>query len=173
MQKIFKSFVLFLGVLFFRLIPVRPPNVEPLLAVLMPFSKKVSIIGSNLFIILSIFVYDFFTAGIGSYTYSVTLTYIIVAIFAYKFFENRKGNTKNYAMFSVFSILFFDVVTGLVIGPIALGQSFYVALVGQIPFTLLHLMGGVVFSIVLSPFVAKFLEIDLAFSGEQVTVDSN
>lgn len=174
MQKIFKSFVLFLGVLFFRLIPVRPPNVEPLLSVLMPFSKKASLIGSSLFLIVSIFVYDFFTAGIGSYTYSVAVVYMVIAIFAHKVFANRKGSVKEYAVFSVFSILFFDIVTGLVIGPIALGQSFYVALMGQIPFTMLHLMGGVLFSIILSPLIAKFLETDLAFlESKQKSVISN
>jgi hypothetical protein len=161
MEKIFKSVVLFLGVLFFRLIPVRPPNVEPLLAVIMPFSKKFNLLISNTFIILSIFVYDFLTAGIGSYTYSVALSYVIIGLFAYKFFENRKGSIKDYALFSVGSILFFDCLTGLVVGPLALGQSFSVALIGQIPFTLLHLMGGVMFSIILSPLVAKFLETDL------------
>ena len=170
MQKMFKSIVLFLGVLVFRLIPVRPPNVEPLLSVLMPFSKKVNLLASSAFLIFSIFVYDFFTAGIGSYTYSVAVVYMVIAIFAHKVFANRKGTIKEYAVFSVFSILFFDIVTGLIIGPIALSQSFYVALMGQIPFTLLHLMGGVLFSIVLSPLVNKFLESDLVFFEESVAI---
>lgn len=174
MQKIFKSFVLFVGILVFRLIPVRPPNVEPLLATIMPFSKKMSLISSNIFIILSIFVYDFFTAGIGSYTYSVALTYILITLFAYRFFKTKVGSIKNYAVFSILSILFFDIFTGLIIGPIALGQSFYVALIGQIPFTMLHLMGGVLFSIVLSPLIAKFLDTDLAFfAKKQESVSAN
>ena len=53
--------------------------------------------------------------------------------------------------------LFYDAVTGLTIGPLFFHQSFIVSLVGQIPFTVLHLLGNVSFAIVLSPMIERWL----------------
>ena len=58
---------------------------------------------------------------------------------------------KNYVLFAVIGTLFYDAVTGLTIGPLLWGQPFMVALIGQIPFTLLHLAGNITFAVVLSP----------------------
>ena len=60
-------------------------------------------------------------------------------------------------MCSSIGIIFFDVVTGVILGPLIGGSSFYIALMGQIPFTVLHLMGGTLFAITVSPFVSKLL----------------
>ena len=50
-----------------------------------------------------------------------------------------------------------QAVTGLTIGPLLFHQSFIVSLIGQIPFTLLHLLGNVSFAIVLSPAIERWL----------------
>ncbi|MEK7107312.1 MAG: hypothetical protein AAB899_03955, partial [Patescibacteria group bacterium] len=43
------------------------------------------------------------------------------------------------------------------IGPIFQGQPFMVALTGQIPFTLMHLLGTVVFATLLSPSLYRWV----------------
>jgi hypothetical protein len=60
-------------------------------------------------------------------------------------------------MYAVIATIVYDAVTGLTIGPLFFHQSFLVSLVGQIPFTLLHLLGNVSFAIVLSPVIERWL----------------
>ncbi len=73
------------------------------------------------------------------------------------YFKRHTGNISNYIRFAVVGTLFFDAVTGLMPGPLFYGQSFAVALSGQIPFTALHLLGNVAFAATLSPVIHYLL----------------
>lgn len=157
-KKYFKPFLAFTFVLFFRLLPVRPPNVEPILGTIMPLSKKYGILSAVMFSVVSIVLYDALTAGIGGYTWTTALTYALLSIGSGLYFMNRQTNIKNFVGVSVVGIIFYDIMTGIVLGPLFTGGNVYMALVGQIPFTALHLMGGVVFAIVLSPILSKWFE---------------
>lgn len=151
-----KLFVAFFVVLGFRLLPVRPPNVEPILATIMPLSKKFGVLSGVLFSVLSIVVYDLLTSGIGGYTWSAALAYAFVALGSGVYLERKDGTAYNFVIVSIAGILFYDTLTGIILGPIVTGSSMYVAFIGQIPFTLLHLMGGAIFAIVLSPLLSKW-----------------
>lgn len=157
-NKYFKPIIAFTFVLFYRLLPVRPPNVEPILGAMMPLSKKYGILSGLVFSVLSIVLYDALTAGIGGYTWTTALAYGLVSIGAGLYLENRKSDIKNFVTVSVVGIIFYDIMTGVVFGPMFTGGNVYMALIGQIPFTALHLMGGVVFAIVLSPILSKWFE---------------
>jgi uncharacterized membrane protein YbaN (DUF454 family) len=63
----------------------------------------------------------------------------------------------SYVKASVVSILYFDAVTGLTIGPLFFGQTFMGSLLGQIPFTIMHLAGAITFSAILSPIFEKWV----------------
>ena len=145
------------AVFLFRLIPFRLPNVEPLLATVMPFSKRFGPLGSFLFGFMGIALFDAVTSGWGIWTLVTALAYGSVGLAAHFFFKNRSASVKNFLRFGVVGTLFYDAVTGLTIGPIFAGQPFMLALTGQIPFTLLHLLGTVVFSTVLSPVFYKWV----------------
>lgn len=109
------------AVFLFRLIPFRPPNFEPMLATVMPFSKRYGMFGSFAFGFFGIVLYDAVTSGWGTWTAVTALAY------------------------------------GLTVGPLFNGQSFAVALAGQIPFTLMHLLGAVVFGALLSPALYRWV----------------
>jgi uncharacterized membrane protein len=158
MKKYFKPILAFTFVLFYRLLPVRPPNVEPILGTIMPLSKKYGILSGVIFSVVSIVLYDALTAGIGSYTWTTALAYSLVSLGAGLYLANRQSSIKNFVTVSVVGIIFYDVVTGVVLGPLVTGASAYTALIGQIPFTALHLMGGAVFAIVLSPILSRWFE---------------
>jgi hypothetical protein len=147
----------FVGATLFRLIPFRPPNMEPLLSIMMPFSKKVGAFELAIFGFLSIVLHDSLTVGIGSHTWSAGGIYAVLGLVSCTYFKNRAFSSTSFTTFSVASILFFDIMTGVVLGPIISGGSFVVAFVGQIPFTALHLMGGVFFALTLSPLIEKAL----------------
>lgn len=153
----FKFVVGFLSCLLIRLIPFRPPNIEPILATQMPFAKAYGAYAGFVFAFLSIVLFDLITSTLGVWTILTASSYGVLGIFAALYFKNRKANSWNFAVFAVAGTIFFDAVTGLSIGPLFFGQSFYEALVGQIPFTALHLLGNVSFALVLSPVIYRLV----------------
>jgi hypothetical protein len=146
-----------IGVFLIRLIPFRPPNFEPMLATAMPLSKRFGAITSFLFSFFGIVLFDAVTSGIGMWTVETSLTYGIIGVASYFFFKNRKASRTNFLVFGVIGTLFYDAITGLTIGPLFFHQSFMVALIGQIPFTALHLLGTVAFTLAFSTFLYKWV----------------
>jgi hypothetical protein len=151
-----KYIIVFLSVLLFRLIPFRAPNVEPIMSVIMPMGKIYGGMMSFIFGVVSIVVYDSVTSGLGIWTLITAIAYGLVGYLSFLYFKNRSG-WKNYALFAVIMTIFYDAITGLTIGPLFFHQSFMLSLIGQIPFTALHLLGNVSFAIVLSPAIEKWL----------------
>ena len=155
-KKWLKTTIMFISILIFRLIPFRAPNVEPIMAVIMPFSKVYGALMSFKFGILSIVVYDSVTSGFGVWTVLTALAYGLVGVGAYWYFKNKAG-WKNYALYAILATIIYDALTGLTLGPLFFGQTFTTAFLGQIPFTIIHLLGNVSFAIVLSPAIEKWL----------------
>jgi uncharacterized membrane protein len=146
-----KFFIGWSAVFLFRLIPLRPPNVEPMLATLMPFSKRYGPLGSFLFGFLGIVLFDLVTSGWGIWTLITALAYGALGPAAHFYFKKREATVKHFLIFGIVGTLAYDALTGLTIGPIFENQPFMLALLGQIPFTLLHLVGTIVFAVCLSP----------------------
>jgi hypothetical protein len=152
-----------------RFIPFRAPNVEPMLASLMPFSKRFGAVSVFVFAFLGIVLYDLLTSGIGVWTWVTAFAYGALGIGSYFFFKNRKASVKNFVGFGIVGTVLYDAATGLTIGPLFFHQTFMAALIGQIPFTLLHLAGTITFSVFLSPVLyywitrSEVLEINLPF----------
>ncbi len=151
-----KYMLMFLIALAIRLIPFRAPNVEPIMAAIMPLGKAYGKIMAFAFGFLSIVLFDSVTSGIGIWTLVTGITYGMLGLGATYYFKNRSGRM-SYVSYAVIATIFYDAITGLTIGPLFFHQSFMVSLVGQIPFTLLHLLGNVSFAIVLSPMIEKWL----------------
>ena len=156
MKKSIKYITAFLAVFAIRLMPFRAPNVEPLMTVIMPFGKVYGGLYAFAFGFFSIVLFDAVTSGLGIWTLVTALAYGALGLGAQYYFKNRSG-WKNYATYAVIATIVYDAVTGLTIGPLFFRQSFMVSLVGQIPFTALHLLGNVSFAIVLSPAIERWL----------------
>ena len=153
------SFVIILC-LFVRLIPFRAPNVEPILATTMPISRAYGAFFGFSFAILSILLYDIVTGTLGMQTFFTTLVYGLLGLWSANYFKNFKkdeANVWSYVRFAIFGTLFYDVLTGLTVGPMFFHQPFLGSLIGQIPFTALHLVSNIVFALILSPAIYKFL----------------
>ena len=156
-KKYFK-FALGLTLCFlFRLIPFRPPNVEPILATQMPFSKYFGAYAGFLFAFFSIIIFDLTTRTLGIWTLFTASIYGLLGILAFYFFVKREPTRWNFVRFAILGTLFFDAATGLMIGPIFFEQTFFNALIGQIPFTLWHLLGNISFAFILSPAIYNLL----------------
>lgn len=152
-----KYILTFAAVFAFRLLPFRAPNVEPILASVMPLSKRFGALPGVLFGVLSIVLYDAVTSGWGAWTWVTALAYGILGAASYIYFKNRAASRGNFVRFSIVAVLFYDAVTGLTVGPLFNGQSFSAALAGQVPFTVLHLLGAVVFAALISPALYRWL----------------
>ena len=152
----FKYIIAFVSVFLIRLIPFRAPNLEPIMAVAMPFGKAYKGLFTFIFAASSIILFDLVTSGFGMWTAITALAYGLVGYGASFYFKNRSG-WKNYALYAIIATILYDAVTGLTMGPLFFGMPFMVALVGQIPFTVLHLLGNVSFAIVLSPVIEKWV----------------
>jgi len=152
----FKFIIGWTAVFLFRLIPFRPPNFEPMLATVMPFSKRYGLAGSFLFGFLGIVLYDAVTSGWGSWTAVTAVSYGLLGVGAHLFFKNRDASVKNFLLFGIPGTVLYDAVT-MLIGPMFTHQSFSVALMGQIPFTLMHVLGTVVFSVLLAPALYRWV----------------
>jgi len=146
-----------------RLMPFRAPNVEPLMASIMPIGKTSGPLFSFIFGFFSILAYDSITSGVGVWTIITGFCYGFIGLISFYYFRNRVSNWKNYGLYAIIMTLLYDALTGLTIGPLFFHQSFLVSLVGQIPFTILHLLGNVSFAIILSPVIERWIIKDSKF----------
>lgn len=156
-KNYFKFFATLILCLFVRLIPFRAPNVEPILAATMPVGRVYGALSGFSFAFLSILLYDLLTHTVGMQTFFTAGAYGLVGLASAYYFQKQKGKTMDYVRFAIVGTLFFDAVTGLTVGPIFFHQSFIGSLVGQIPFTALHLLGNVTLAAILSPGIYHFL----------------
>lgn len=152
-----KFFVVLFLCLMARLIPVRIPNVEPILAATMPISRARGALVGFSFAVLSILLYDILTGTLGVQTLFTFLAYGVLGLWSASYFKTRESTSLNYVRFAIMGTLFYDAVTGLTVGPIFFHQPFFASLVGQIPFTALHLIGNIAFAFILSPAIYNFM----------------
>lgn len=140
-----------------RLIPFRAPNIEPILATVMPFSKHFGAFAGFSFGVISILLYDVLTNTLGIQTFFTAGAYGALGVWSAVYFNKNEANSWNFVRFALMGTLFFDIVTGLLVGPMFFNQTFTNALIGQIPFTILHLLGNISLALILSPAVYKLL----------------
>jgi len=159
--------------LLIRLIPFRPPNIEPIMAATMPFSRACGKMAGFLFAFGSMVLFDVMVGKVGIWTFITAIVYGLVGLGAADYFKNKKNTAWNYAKFAVISTIFFDAVTGFTIGPIFFGQSFIAAVLGQIPFTVMHLLGNVSFALVLSPSLYAFVIENKKFESPRLLINLN
>lgn len=144
------------AVFLFRLIPWRPPNFEPMLATVMPFSKRYGLLGSFAFGFFGIVLFDAITSGWGAWTAVTALCYGALGVAAHLFFRHRPASVRNFLVFGIPGTICYDAIT-MFIGPVFDRQPLALALAGQVPFTLMHLSGVITFSVLLSPALYRWV----------------
>jgi len=167
MKNRFKILVIFLSCLLFRLLPLRAPNVEPIMASIMPLGRKYGAFLGFIFGFLSIIVYDALT-HFGAWTWTVGLTYGIIGALSSLYFQKFKSSAFNFAVFAFFATIVFDLITGVLFAPM-FGQNMWSAFVLQIPFTALHLAGNIGFALTLSPLINKWLASEQFFALKKIS----
>jgi uncharacterized membrane protein len=155
-QNTVKYVIGLLTVIALRLVP-HPPNVEPIMSTMMPFSKKWGWLSGMVFCLLAILVFDLLTGTLGVWTLVTAVTYAMLGVFAGLYLKNKENKIRYYVGFSIVATIVYDAITGIGMGMLLFNQPFMETLTGQIPFTLYHLGGNIVLSMVVSPLLYKWV----------------
>ncbi len=138
---VFRIFTPFLGL----------ANISPLMSTILSGSKAYGKIAGAAYGFLSMFLLDLIMGKFGLWTWITAVTYALIGILASLYLKDKKANIRNFVVASIMFTLFFDLITGIFMGPILFGQSILDATIGQIPFTLRHLIGNIIFAIIFAP----------------------
>lgn len=143
----------FVGTIVFRLASpfLGMWNVSPLMATELAGAKAYGPAVGFFYGAGSIALVDLIMGKIGSWTLITAITYGAVGVWGAFFLKRKQASAKNFVIASIVGTLFFDLVTGVLMGPLLYDQAWSAAIIGQIPFTLRHLAGNVLFAIVLAP----------------------
>ena len=117
----FKFFIIFIGCLLFRLIPLRAPNIEPIMASIMPIGRKYGAVLGFAFGFLSIFLYDLIT-HFGAWTWTAAITYGFVGMFSFLYFEKFKSSAFNFAVFAFFATIIGTIIFLILLYSCCLGS---------------------------------------------------
>jgi uncharacterized membrane protein len=135
-------------------------NISPLMATELAGSKAYGPWAGGLYGFFSILLIDMIMGKVGQWTFITAVTYGFVGVWAAYFLSNKKANAYNFVVASIIGTLFFDLITGVFMAPLLFGQPWVSAIVGQIPFTLRHLAGNILFAMVLSPWFYRKIMIN-------------
>ena len=140
-----------------RLVPFRPPSLEPIMTTTMPFAKQYGGVAGFIFGSASMILYDAVQGKVGSWTWITAFAYGAVGWGAAVFLKSRPAKIRWFVSYAIIGTLVFDIATGLSVGPLFFGQPFIEAVVGQIPFTLIHLSTNVMLAATVSPLVYRWV----------------
>ncbi len=153
-----KLSIAFIACLAARLFHLPVPNLEPVMATVLPVSNKLGKYAGFAFAFFAIALIDAITGKVGLWTVYTAIAYGAVAYFASAFFAKIKGKVswKHYAGIAAIGTIAYDAITAAIFGW-QFGQPLAVTAMGQIPFTLYHLLGNVALAATLSPLLQKHL----------------
>lgn len=131
------------------------PNNDPLMGFGLPLAKK-SIIKATIFAFATMMIFDYFTSGIGMWSWVTAITYSMIMVFAGAIMKILKNNKKEikmkeYVKINTAGILIFDIITGPIMSSTLFKTPFIVTAIAQVPFTAMHLLSGTIWLIILVP----------------------
>ena len=151
-----KVTLLWLFCLAVRFVPLRPANLEPVMAALLPHAARHGAAASFVFAAAIMVVFDVLSGQVGSWTWTTALIYGLVGSGLSLWLRTRPPTVWNFVLGSVAGTLAFDVLTAA-LGPLQGMQGWAEAYLLQIPFTLRHLAGNVLLAAVVSPLLFKWI----------------
>jgi uncharacterized membrane protein len=132
------------------------PNNDPIMSMVLPFSRRSSALTSFAFPFLTMASFDFVTNLLGPWTLLTSITYGLVGLMAHYFLKDQKKvGMHDYISLGILGVLIFDFITGVLATPLLFGGTFTESLIGQIPFTAMHLLTTTFFILVVTPLLDK------------------
>ena len=131
------------------------PNFDPIMGSMLPFAKQDKWYESALFSGITIISFDTLTGLVGIWTVVTAITYAALGVLFHTYYKNKSVDLKMYIASGVVGVLIYDLVTGVLAGPVLFGGSYYEAFIGQIPFTIYHLVSVAIFILLITPLLDK------------------
>ena len=141
-----KYLALLLVTLAFRFVP-HPANFELVIPLMLPLSQKDRLAGA-VFGPLCVITLDFFTGKLGAWTIYTSLAFVLVSLAPLSGSFVKRG---------ILATLVYDSVTAAIFG-VQFGQGFWQTALGQVPFTLNHLLSSTILCSLVSPLALVWLE---------------
>jgi len=133
------------------------PNNDPIMAVTLPYAKR-GRVAALAFPVVAMVLFDLLSGKVGVWTLVTAGTYGALGLgfsFLYKALaeRGRAVGPMTFFLSGIAGVLVFDFVTGPILSSALFRMSFAQAFVGQIPFTLKHLVSVSIYTVVISPLV--------------------
>lgn len=145
------------------------PNNDPIMSMALPFSRRSSVLASFAFPLVTMVSFDIVTGYVGSWTAVTAITYGLIGVAFHYFLKSReKVGITTYLGCGIAGVLAFDFVTGVLATPLMFGMTFQAALIGQIPFTIRHLLTTSAFILVVTPLLDKQVLLNAKFDDSKV-----
>ena len=151
------------------------PNNDPIMAMMLPFSKQEKWYIALAFPIITMVSFDIITGLVGMWTLLTSITYGVLGCIFYTYYKKRarhkkKVGIKIYFFSGILGVLIFDFITGVIGMPLLFGYTFESALVGQIPFTLMHLATVAGYTIIITPLLDKHILENIKLNDHNVAL---
>ncbi|MFA6064972.1 MAG: hypothetical protein WCW44_00955 [archaeon] len=136
------------------------PNNDPIMAIMLPYAKTKHKYIAVLFPLLTMVSFDIITGKVGVWTIVTAGTYALLGFFFSNFYfkvNAKKIGLLKYLKAGILGVLIFDFITGPIMSSWMFGMTFTDAVLGQIPFTIMHLVTVSAYIVVLVPLLDKHL----------------
>ncbi|VVB98689.1 Uncharacterised protein [uncultured archaeon] len=140
----------FLAANLFRFLRVFP-NSDPIMGFVVPCAKNEKVWKAPLFAFSSMFIFDFFTSGIGIWTIVTATAYAFVAMLLGSWLRGKASSIKGFLSAGALGVLVFDFITGPIMSTFLFKQEFIATLAMQVPFTAMHIISASFFVLLISP----------------------
>ncbi len=135
------------------------PNNDPILGLALPSARK-NVLSGIVFAIIAMVSFDIITNKLGVWTLVTALTYAFtVLVLGLAFSKVKSLSIKHYFFGSIAGVLIFDAITGPGMSTFIFNQSFVATVLGQIPFTIYHLISAssytLVFACLFDPVISR------------------
>ncbi|MCX6774139.1 MAG: hypothetical protein NTY68_04050 [Candidatus Micrarchaeota archaeon] len=154
LNNIFKYALLIVFCILIRFVP-RIPNVEPVMASILPVSKSHGRYAALIFGIFVMIIFDLLTS-FGIWTIITAATYGIVGFVSAYYFKDREATGMNFIKFAIPATIAYDFITAT-FSMLPFGMSLEQIWLGQIPFTIMHLLGNVALCFFVSPLLYRYI----------------
>ena len=166
MNKGIKYFLGLAACNFYRLLKFFPNN-DPIMGFTLPFARRDKWWQAMLFPAIAMTSFDLITMKVGIWTIFTTATYGLIGLLFYAYFKRKKRvGLKTYAKSSAIGVLIFDVLTGPIMSSYLFKMPLSAAVLGQIPFTIMHLASAIAFTILLAPVLDPAIRLNVRKSFE-------
>jgi hypothetical protein len=131
------------------------PNNDPIMAVTLPYAKR-GRVAAAAFPALAMVLFDLLSRRVGIWTLVTAGTYGLIGLGFSSLYSKRAAHGRvvgrgTFFLSGIAGVLVFDFITGPVMSSALFQMSFAQAFVGQVPFTIKHLVSVSLYAVVVSP----------------------